>query len=185
MRRIFFAAAILSAASLCLFGCSKGSSTMSGAGGGEMNTEAETRRFDGSLESLDLSGLESTISFNGLDLSAADRIHVKLAYSAEEYSYWIDDADTVNKVSDMVREIKGKDLFYPQGIYELSVCAEFYDGDSELFYIGIGTEHFESGEKIKNNIEGLPKYMDAYYYSEGNPQELINLLAKPEWLEGR
>ena len=116
----------------------------------------------------------------------ATRILVKLAYcDPDEYSYWIEDADTIDRVSDMVKEIEGEELFYPQGLFELSICVTFYSGDSELFYIGVGKNHFESGTKIEDNIDDIPGYIDAYYYAEGRPQELIELLAKPGWMNER
>lgn len=173
---------------MCIFGCSKGSSTASGAEGGGKSTEAETRRYDGLsplADSIDLSGVESTISFDDIDLSGTDRIYVQLAYcDPDVYSYWIEDADTISKASDMVKEIKGEDIFLVTGLYELSLCVTFYSGDSEVFYIGVGKDYFESGSKISDSIEDVASYMDGYYYGNGTEKEakeLIRLLAKPEW----
>ncbi len=176
------------AAALCISGCTRGSSTAPKGAGAGVSGEAETRRYDAMLspsaKSIDLSGIESTISFDSLDLSGADRIFVQLAYSdSDEYSYWIEDGDTVARVSDMVKEIEGEGLFYPQGIFELEACVTFYSGDSELFYIGLGKNYFESGSKICDNIEGLAEYSDGYYYGKGNPEGLLGLLLKPEWKE--
>ena len=154
------------AVSLCLSGCVKSSSSVP-------ETVRETENYIDTAPTFDLSDLEGTISFDGLDLSGADRILVQLAYcDPEKYSYWIKDADTISKVSDIVKEIEGDEL-----------CVTFYSGDSELFYIGLGYDHFESGTKIIDNIEGAG-YLDAYRYfdgSENKARELIRMLRKSEW----
>lgn len=165
------------AVSLCLSGCVKSSSSVP-------ETVRETENYIDKAPTFDLSDLESTISFDGLDLSGADRILVQLAYcDPEKYSYWIKDADTISKVSDIVKEIEGDELFHPLGLFALELCVTFYSGDSELFYIGLGYDHFESGTKIIDNIEGA-RYHDAYRYcdgSENKARELIRMLRKSEW----
>ena len=188
MKKIFSALLIILvfSASLCISGCSNNSSTASVALGDEEGSEAATHMFDEHLsplaKTIDLSGLENTISFDDLDLSETDRIFVQLAYCDPDiYSYWIEDADTISKVSDIVKEIDGEELFYPQGIFGLSLCVTFYKGDSKVFYIGLGRRYFESGRKIWDNIDGATGYMDGYCYGNGTEKEskeLISLLAK-------
>ncbi len=154
------------AVSMCLSGCVKSSSSVP-------ETVRETENY-----------IDTAPTFDGLDLSGADRILVQLAYcDPEKYSYWIEDADTISKVSDIVKEIEGDELFHPLGLFALELCVTFYSGDSELFYIGLGYDHFESGTKIIDNIEGAG-YHDAYRYcdgSENKARELIRMLRKSEW----
>lgn len=194
MKKIFSVLLIILvlSASICISGCSKGSSSASVAAGSGESTEEETRRYDHLsplADSIDLSGVESTISFDSLDLSGTDRIYVQLAYCDPKiYSYWIEDADTISRASDMVKEIKGEDVFLVTGLYELSLCVTFYSGDSKVFYIGVGKDYFEAGSKISDSIEGIAGYMDGYYYSNGTEKvgkELLELLAKPGWLDNR
>lgn len=195
MKKIFSVLAILLvfSAALCISGCSKSSSTASVAVGDEDGSEATTHRFNEYMsplaKTIDLSGVESTISFDDLDLSGTDRIYVQLAYcDPDVYSYWIEDADTISKASDMVKEIEGEELFYPQGMFGLSLCVTFYSGDSKVFYIGVGGRYFESGTKIEDNIDGATGYMDGYCYGGGTEKvasELLELLAKPGWLDNR
>lgn len=177
MKKIFsiLAVTFAAAAALCLYGCVKSSSS-------EAETVRETENYDKYTAPVyDLSSLESTISFDSLDLSEVDRIYVQLAYCDPEiYSYWIDDADTIGSISDMVKEIDGEGLFCPVGVFGLDVCVTFYNGDSKVFYIGLGGDYFESGSKIKDNIEGAG-YQDAYYYANKRPTKLINLLRNHKW----
>ena len=178
---------------LCISGCGKGSKSETTVVGDKDGSKATTQMYDQDLstpsENIDLSGLESTVSFNGLDLSKTDRILVQLAYcNPDEYSYWIEDVNTISKVSTLVKNIEGEDLFFPQGMFELSLNVTFYNGDSEVFYIGVGEDYFESGTKIEDNIEGASGYMDGYHYSNGTEKEakeLIKLLLKNDWKEGR
>lgn len=114
-------------------------------------------------------------------MSGTDRIWVHLAYcDPDQYSYRIEDADTIHRILDLVKDIDGKDLFCTESLYGLEVCATFYSGDSELFYIGLGWDCFESGSKIKDHIEGV-RSTDGYYYANGTPREPMNLLKNHEW----
>lgn len=180
MKKFFSALFIIfvSAAALCLYGCVKSSSS-------EAETVRETENYDKYTAPVyDLSSLESTISFDSLDLSEVDRIYVWLAYCDPEiYSYWIEDADTICEISDMVKGIDGEGLFCPAGLLGLEVCVTFYRGDSEVFHIGLGGDYFESGSKIKDSIGA--GYTDAYYYAGKRPTKLINMLIIHKWEDGQ